>query len=63
MPATNIAQWTVVMAVTHVVGQDGLEGVQQLGGIWKIYLKAVKHRCELLFRINLVDSVKDGGPF
>ena len=53
MPATNIAQWTVVMAVTHVVGQEGLEGVQQLGGIWKIYLKAVKHRCELLSRKTL----------
>ena len=41
------------MAVTHVVGQEGLEGVQQLGGIWKIYLKAVKHRCELLSRKTL----------
>ena len=53
MPATNIAPLTVVMAVTHVVGQEGLEGVQKLGGIWKIYLKAVKHRCDLLSRKTL----------
>ena len=32
---------------------EGLEGVQQLGGVWKIYLKAVKHRCELLSRKTL----------
>ena len=46
--------YEVCIAVGHVVGNAALDGVQQINGIWRIYLNSVESRAKLLLKRELV---------
>ena len=48
MPEADIAPLTVVRAITLVVSPQGVDGAQKIGKLWKIYMKTLRHRIDLL---------------
>ena len=50
MPSSDIAPIVVVRAVIRVVSAQSLEGVQKIGGLWRLYFNSAKSRLDLLIR-------------
>ena len=48
MPEADIAPLTVVRAITLVVSPQGVDGAQKIGKLWRIYMKTLRHRLDLL---------------
>ena len=46
----QLALYDVCVAVGHIIGTSSVDGAQNIGGIWRIYLKSRESRARLLIR-------------
>jgi hypothetical protein len=61
MPSPNLANIAIVRAISRSISPQGIDGVQRIGPLWRIYLKSTAMRIQLLTRKNIVVSGKNGG--
>lgn len=58
MPSPNIAHIAIVRAISRSISPQGIEGVQRIGPLWRIYLKSTAFRVQLMTRKSIVLSGK-----
>jgi ribA/ribD-fused uncharacterized protein len=58
MPSSNVAHIEIVRAVTRCISNQGIEGVQRIGRLWRIYLNSIPVRLQLLTKKSIVISGK-----
>ena len=46
----QLAPYDVCVAVGRIIGTSSVDGAQNIGGIWRIYLKSRESRARLLIR-------------
>lgn len=54
MPSADIAPLTVVRAIVRVTSPQAVDGVQRIGRLWRIYMKSVQCRLDLLTQKSIM---------